>query len=308
MELHQLRYFVAVADKGSFSKGALRVGVAQSAVSLQVRRLEESLGVELFERTTSGATLTPAGRSLLEFATNILDQVALAEAMVPQAAGKRRIAIRLGVPSGIAQLLSVPLLRDIRETLPGIDLKIVEALSGDLQDQLAEGRLDMALLFRVRDESSETQGPFESVYLLQAYDGASLGAPLRMADLASIPLTMPSGRHQIRGFLAERAARVGLELDIQAELDGYARILQLVMAGKARAVMIASSFLREWHEGRLTARLIEDFHVEPIVVVGGARKVAGSRAIEAVRRRVEMLAHSVSAESARMSAAYLSDA
>src|SRR3546814_18149308 len=61
MQLYQLRYFLAVAEKGSFSKGAWFVGVAQSAVSLQIRRLDESLGAALFARTSRGAEGTPAG-------------------------------------------------------------------------------------------------------------------------------------------------------------------------------------------------------------------------------------------------------
>ena len=309
MQLHQLRYFVAVADKGSFSKGALRVGVAQSAVSLQIRRLEQALGVELFQRTTRGAELTPAGRRLLGYATTILEQVALAESMVFKR-DTRKIAIRLGVPSGIAQLLSVPLLKDIQDALPGIELKIVEALSGDLQDQLADGRLEMALLFRIREEDAEpTEGKGgESVYLVQSSRGrARLDTPIRLADLADVPLTMPTGRHQIRNFLTEQAARCGIALNVQAELDGSARILQLVTSGKASAVMLGSSFLREWHSGRVSARLIEDFSVEPVVVVGTRKQIVGARAIEAARRRVEALACSVSSESAKLSSKYLEE-
>lgn len=309
MQLHQLRYFVAVAQNGSFSKGALRAGVAQSAVSLQVRRLEESLGVALFERTVHGAELTFAGRRLLDYATVILDQVALAEAMVPQPPEAQKIAIRLGVPSGIAQLLSVPLLRDIRETLPGIDLKIVEALSGDLQDQIADGKLDMALLFQLRDKPATSDANFESAYLVQAIrNGKPLGPPITMAELATIPLTMPGSRHQIRRLLNEKASRARVTLNIQAELDAHARILQLVASGKANAVMIASSFLQEWHAHRLSVRKIEGFRVKPIIATARPRGVIGSRATEAVRRRVEILARSVSAESARLSSRYLVNA
>lgn len=306
MQLHQLRYFVAVAQNGSFSKGALRAGVAQSAVSLQIHRLEESLGVALFERTVHGAELTPAGRRLMGYATAILDQVSLAEAMVPQPEGTRKIAIRLGVPSGIAQLLSVPLLRDIRDTLPGIDLKIVEALSGDLQDQMADGKLDMALLFQLRDKQAASDDSFESAYLVQAIgNGKALGPPVTMNELATIPLTMPGSRHQIRRLLNEKASRAHVTLNIQAELDAHARILQLVASGKANAVMIASSFLQEWHAHRLSVRKIEDFRVKPVIATARSKGTVGSRATEAVRRRVEMLAQSVSAESARLSSMYL---
>jgi len=308
MQIHQLRYFVAVADNGSFSKGALRLGVAQSADSLQVRRLEESLGTELFERSVRGAVLTASGHRLLGYATTILDQVALAETMVPGHAGARKIAIRLGLPSGIAQLLSVPLLKDVGDALPGIDLKIVEALSGDLQHQLSEGFLDIALLFKPREEGAASTGGSESVYLVEAIrNNTRVEPPIRLADLAGIALTMPTTRHQIRAFLSEQAARCGIKLSFRGELDGQARILQLVASGRASTVMLASSFLKEWHADKLTVRLIEDFGVEAVVVTGSSKKIAGSRAVEAVRRRVEILAHSVSLASSRLSPTYLKD-
>lgn len=308
MQLHQLRYFVAVAEKGSFSKAAMKLDVAQSAVSLQVRRLEESLGVSLFERTTQGTSLTAAGRRLLGYATTILDQVALAEEMVPRQRTGSKISVRLGVPSGIAQLLSVPLLKDIGETLPGIDLKIVEALSGDLQDQLADGRLEMALLFKPKEGFGSAGEASESIYLVEAFRrDTPTGAPLRLRDLADVELTMPTLRHQIRRFLTEEAARQHIKLRIRAELDGQARILQLVIAGKARTVMLASSFLRDWHARRVTVRLIEDFSVVPVIVLAANRKVKGGRAVEAVRRRVELLVREISEASTKLSDKYLLD-
>lgn len=308
MQLHQLRYFVAVADKGSFSKAAMKLDVAQSAVSLQVRRLEESLGIALFERAAQGTSLTAAGHRLLGYATTILDQVALAEEMVPRQKAGSKIAVRLGVPSGIAQLLSVPLLKDIDETLPGIDLKIVEALSGDLEDQLSEGRLELALLFKPKESASSPGDASESIYLVEAFrNNTQTEAPLRLADLVNVELTMPTTRHQIRRFLTEEAARRHIKLRILAELDGQARILQLVTAGKARTVMLASSFLRNWHARKVTVRLIEDFSVVPVVILSASKKVKGGRAVEAVRRRVESLVREVSEASAKLSDKYLID-
>src|SRR3546814_7509496 len=98
----------------------------------------------------------------------------------------------------------------------------LEALTGDLQDQLIEGRLDMALLFQTRKEEDPLTNPSESAYLVKALrNEPPLGAPLSLADLTGIPLTMPSTRHQIRQFLADLPGRQGIPLDICSDLDGH---------------------------------------------------------------------------------------
>src|SRR5690242_9714785 len=99
MELRHLRYFVAIAEEGSFTRAAERLWVAQPGLSTQIRRLETELGVRLFERHTRGVDLTPAGKLFLERARTVL---AAAEAA---AATGRDIecgtvgAIRLGLAS-----------------------------------------------------------------------------------------------------------------------------------------------------------------------------------------------------------------
>ena len=80
MELHQLRYFVATAEAGSFSKGARACHVAQPSLSQQVRKLEDGLGVRLFDRVGRGAVLTEAGLALLPRARRILSEVREVEA------------------------------------------------------------------------------------------------------------------------------------------------------------------------------------------------------------------------------------
>src|SRR5260370_7215007 len=88
MEIHQLRYFVAVADEGSFSRAAAKVRVAQPSLSQQIRKLEAELGQPLFDRLPRSVVLTEAGRCLLEYARQILASIGDARRSVDELKGK----------------------------------------------------------------------------------------------------------------------------------------------------------------------------------------------------------------------------
>jgi LysR family nitrogen assimilation transcriptional regulator len=147
MDLRQLKYFLAVADAGGFSKAAERVCVAQPALSAHVARLEEELGAPLFSRSSKGATLTQAGTVLVDHATDIFKRIRNTEDAVRHASDEVRGTVSLGLPATMSIVLAVPLLREIRTKWPGISLRLLEGHSGWLQEWLAAGRLDKAVLF-----------------------------------------------------------------------------------------------------------------------------------------------------------------
>src|SRR5438477_4635609 len=94
MEIHQLRYFVAVADEGNFSRAAAKVRVAQPSLSQQIRKLEAEIGQPLFDRLPRSVVLTEAGRCLLDYARQILASIGDAQRCVDELKGK--IARRCG--------------------------------------------------------------------------------------------------------------------------------------------------------------------------------------------------------------------
>src|SRR3954451_17118823 len=110
MELRHLRYFVAVAEELHFRRAAERLYVAQPAVSEQVRKLEDELGVRLFDRTHRRVSLTPAGAALLEEARGVLHQAEIAGMAARNAAEARTDRLRIGhlpdlMPSSVAHAL-----------------------------------------------------------------------------------------------------------------------------------------------------------------------------------------------------------
>jgi DNA-binding transcriptional LysR family regulator len=145
MELRHLRYFVAIAEEGSFSSAAERLWVAQPGLSTQIRRLEAELGVKLFLRHTRGVDLTDAGELFLERA-----RTALAAAEAALATGHDLEAglvgtIRLGLATEAGWHLTPKLLAEFGRARPGVEITVFESFGGALLRDLRDGRLDAVL-------------------------------------------------------------------------------------------------------------------------------------------------------------------
>jgi DNA-binding transcriptional LysR family regulator len=144
MELRQLGYFVAVAEEGSFTRAGEREHVAQPGVSAQVRKLEAELGQPLLDRTGGAVTLTTAGEAMLPFARATLAGAAAVRTAVEELAGLVRGRVALGVVPSVGPWLIEALATFHREH-PGIEIRLVEATSQKLLEDVASGELDVAL-------------------------------------------------------------------------------------------------------------------------------------------------------------------
>ena len=146
MELHQLEYFVAVAEEASFTRAASRVHVAQPGVSAQVRRLESELGQQLLDRSGRSVRLTEVGSAVLPFARAALDAVAGARLTVDELAGLVRGQVTVGMVSGCALPILAELLAGFHHRYPGVAITLVEDNSDRLAERLRDGQLDLALI------------------------------------------------------------------------------------------------------------------------------------------------------------------
>jgi LysR family transcriptional regulator, nitrogen assimilation regulatory protein len=114
MDVRQLRYFGAIAELGSVSAAANRLGVAQPSLSQHVKHLEEELGVTLLVRSPRGVILTDAGQILLAHAKSILDAVDVAVADLRNQSSELKGAVTFAIPSSASNVLSVPLCETVQ--------------------------------------------------------------------------------------------------------------------------------------------------------------------------------------------------
>ncbi|MET0258394.1 MAG: LysR substrate-binding domain-containing protein [Methylobacterium sp.] len=265
MDLRQLRYFVSIVEEGSFSKAALSLRVAQPALSLHVRNMEAALGTELLLRTPQGIRATAAGRILFDNARSILAQFEATKREIVAESGEPSGEVRIGLPGTISQHLAVPLILKTRRLYPRVQLRVMEAMSGFILEWLRDERIDIALLYipvderglksyQVLEEELCLFGPAAGV------DGVPMpasGDVVTPADLAGIPLILPSVGHGLRMLVDERFGRGGTSLETVIDVDSYASIKECVGHALAYSILpvtavaaeVAAGQFRSWRIG-----------------------------------------------------------
>jgi LysR family nitrogen assimilation transcriptional regulator len=262
MDLKQLEYFVRVAELGGFTRAALALGVAQPALSRQVRLLEVELRQNLLARDGRGAVPTDAGRLLLAHARGILHQVARAREELGRVRGALAGRVAVGLPPSLARLLTVPLTRAFRTQMPDATISISEGLSAAMQESLANGRLDIVVLHNVlpSPELDITALQREELFLVQAHGSKRpAGAPapsITLKALAQLPLVIPSRPNAIRMQVESEMARVGCRPIIALEVDGVSAILDLVADGAGCAVLSRNAVTSAVEPTRYSLRAI----------------------------------------------------
>jgi len=258
MDLKQLEYFVTVVDLGGFSRAARLLGVAQPAISRQVRSLEVELRQNLLLRNGRGAVPTEAGKRLLEHARSILLQVERARREIDAVQGAPVGHVVIGLPPTLARVLTTPIVREFRQKFPRATISIVEGLSAHIHEWVVVGRADIGLLYNAAPSPAMELTPLleEDLCLigLQAKRREARTVPLR--DLPRYPLIIPSRPHAIRALVESRLASYGLRPQVALEIDAVGAIIELVAEGQGYAVLSPRAVSSLDASRRLVARKI----------------------------------------------------
>jgi DNA-binding transcriptional LysR family regulator len=149
LDLKQLKALVTVVEVGSVTRAAELLHVVQPAVTRQIRTLEHEFGVALFERTRHGMRPTAAGINLADRARRALTELDRARAEIAPARGAVTGIVSVGLLESTADLLTEPLVSAVLRLHPGIELRVLTAYSGHLQQWLDDGDLDVSLLYNL---------------------------------------------------------------------------------------------------------------------------------------------------------------
>jgi LysR family nitrogen assimilation transcriptional regulator len=247
MDIRQFRYFVSIVECGSLSKAAEQLYIAQPSLSLQIRTLESELKTKLLLRSSQGVRPTEAGKILYRHARAVLRQMEEIAQEIKHGAGSAAGEVAVGFPTTIAAVLAQPLFSRIRTRYPGIYLQLRETTSGYLAELLANGRLDMAVLFRdMPTRGASVQPLFDEdlcVYGQVALrkGGAANTCPLQQLD--GVPLVLPNNTQALRLIVERSFAQTGLHLNVVADIDSLRTRMLIAQEGSACTILAASNEL-----------------------------------------------------------------
>lgn len=241
MDIRQLKVFIAVADTGSFTSAAQQLHIAQSAISVSVRKLEQSLGVQLFDRTERRSTVTAEGQVLLSRARQLIAQFEQTRLEMSDLGGLQRGNVRLGTSAMVGSYFLPSLIAEFRSRYPAIDFEVSGEGTRAAQTRLLSGDIDMAVV-NLRELPAQlascqliTQNLVACVapsHPLAGRQGVSL------AELLSHPLVIYGRGYFLRDWLEVEAQLRGIALHIALETNLLRLMTESVAAGQGVALTL----------------------------------------------------------------------
>ena len=201
MNLRDLHYLVALADHAHFGRAATACFVSQPTLSTQIRKLEEELGVPLFERAPRKVMLTPAGRDIAERARRVIGEVEQMKEVARRSQDPEAGTVRLGMVPTLGPYLLPHVVPGIRARFPKLELLLVEEKSDVLLARLREGKLDAGLLaLPLHDDQLHVEFLFEEPFLLAVPETHPLAKrdSLALKELADQRLLLLEDGHCLR--------------------------------------------------------------------------------------------------------------
>ncbi|MFC0226952.1 LysR family transcriptional regulator [Serratia aquatilis] len=246
MELRQLRYFVRTVELGSMGQAALDLNIGVSALSQQISRLENELAIRLLQRTSRGIVATDAGLAFFSQAQLTLRHADDAVRAAKQARLSGHVSV--GMAPSTASVLGLPFILAMRERYGDIRLQVVESLSGNLASMIKARQLELAIVFQHKKLQTWSAIPVleERLFLIGPQDliGRFQDGPITPEDFSSLPLILPSQTHGLRALLNSSFARQQLELNIVAEIDGLAILMDAVRQGLGATIQPGAAISR----------------------------------------------------------------
>lgn len=295
MDLKQLKALVTVAEVGSVTRAAALLHLVQPAVTRQIRTLEHELGVELFERTRQGMRPTEAGALMVDRARRALAELERARAEVQPAPGTVTGVVTTGLLDSTADLLAEPLTAALARDHPAIELRLISAYSGHLQEWLDAGDLDLSLLYDLDNTPSlHTRCLLRERLWAVAPASARLTAdrPLPFAEVARHPLVLPTPGHALRALIDAAAARAGAAMTIAVQSNSLRVQKRLVMAGHGWTVLPGVGIAEDIAAGSVSAAPLCEPSVRRSIQLAMPRSGRPTAAVKAVARA---LTHEVDA-------------
>ena len=231
MDLRQLKVFAEVARQGSFTRAAERLHVAQPAVSIAIRKLEEDLDLTLLNRQDKQVTLTAEGETLLGHARRIIEELAAAEAEMAELRGLEKGEVRIGIPPMMSSYFFPLIIREFRQRYPDLRLSVNGEGAASIQRLISRGEIDMGVIAGHRvPEGLEFQHFLrEEIVACVPADHPLAGAgAVSLADFLREPLIFFKQGYYMRELMDELVAQGSLQPQVVFETNLFSLVRSLV--------------------------------------------------------------------------------
>ena len=261
MEIRQLRAFVAIAESGTFTAGALRVHVTQAAISMQIRQLETEIGAKVFVRAPRHVILTEAGEQLLRRARHILREHDAALDEIAELAGAERGRLRIGSASAMVLSEQLPaILKELRKQHPAAEISVISGTSEVLVDQILGGEVDVAFVslpVDVRGIKTERLSQDQLVAIASPRHKLAKQRTISAYTLAGERLILGERGGNTRRLIDQFFAQAGASLHVAMELSRQQAIKKMVEEDMGVGIVPLQSVKEEVDKGRLIRWWIE---------------------------------------------------
>lgn len=261
MEIRQLRAFIAIAELGTFTAGALRVHVTQAAISMQIRQLENELGARLFVRAPRRVMLTEAGEQLLQRARQIIRDHDAALDEIAELAGAERGRLRVGSASAMVTTDVLPqLLKEVRRRHSRAEVTVASGTSEALVQQILSGEIDIAFVslpVEARGINTERLTQDQLVAVASPLHRLAKQKTISAYTLAGEKLILGERGGNTRRLIDLFFAQAGVSLHVSMELSRQAAIRRMVEEDMGVGIVPLQTVQDEVNKGRLVRWWIE---------------------------------------------------
>lgn len=300
VNLRTLRVFTEVARLHSITRAAVGLGMAQSAVSRAVAELEQRFGGRLFLRTGRGVTPTDLAAALLTHAQGLLDGAEGLDEAAREQQGSPAGVVTLGLAPAVSAALGSALFEEVLQHLPRVRLQLLEGYSGEIEEWLAAGRIDIAVLnrYRARAQPGVRRLLVSDLMLigrrgsLRRYlpRGAATAQSLSLRDIGRFPLVLPSRPNTLRSALDELSRHGDLTLQVEVEA-GASGVIKRIIADHGRfSILPYHAVANELDRGVFEAVRIGDRGLRQSVVLLAGHRRPSTAAVRAVMQRIPPIA------------------
>jgi len=279
LDFRQIQYFLCLAQERNVTRAARRLNIVQPALSMQIAKLETSLGKQLFFRTPQGMLLSPAGEELERLVAPIVKDVDRAREEMARLDGKIAGRVSIGMINSAAQSILPVSTRRIAATYPDIELSVCEGYSETMLEWVLAGQLDVAIVnARQRGSAPPTQHILDEEMMLARSASATANLPksVSFAAVRKTELVVPSRRHGLRRIIDNAAANAGFVLSPRLEMDTLPAICDVIASTKMATILPGIALRGALEAGSIRAHRLRPAPTRSIAWISNPRRVVSS--------------------------------